>query len=78
MKTTHYFDMIRKRPDRAWIQDQWIESVVRAPEAESIQADGRIRPWKRIADAGSRYLGVILRINGETVHNAFFDRSYKP
>jgi hypothetical protein len=26
----------------------------------------------------ARYLGVVLLDDGETVHNAFFDRNFKP
>jgi hypothetical protein len=34
------------------------------------------RKWAKISEAG-KYLRVILLEDGETVHNAFFDRSYK-
>jgi hypothetical protein len=78
MKTTRYFDEIRKRPDRAMIQWEWIEHVVKAPAKEVIQEDGRIRRWAPIPEAGNRYLRVILLDDGETIHNAFFDRSIKP
>jgi hypothetical protein len=37
-----------------------------------IQKDGRIRRWE------PKYLRVILLSDGETVHNAFFDRSFTP
>jgi hypothetical protein len=43
-----------------------------------IQADGRIRLWAVIEEADGRYLRVVLLEDGETVHNAFFDRSFKP
>lgn len=78
MKTTRYFDEMRKRPDRARIQWEWIERVVKAPTAEAFQEDGRIRRWAPIPEAGNRYLRVILLEDGETIHNAFFDRSMKP
>jgi hypothetical protein len=52
--------------------------MIRWPEAERTQADGRIRRWARIPEAGGRYLRVILLPDGETVHNAFFDRSFRP
>jgi len=41
-----------------------------------IQSDGRIKKWAHIPEAG-KVLRVILLEDGETVHNAFFDRSYK-
>jgi hypothetical protein len=52
--------------------------VVRSPEKEVIQADGRIRRWARITEAEGRALRVVLLPDGETIHNAFFDRGYKP
>jgi len=45
---------------------------------ETVQADGRIRRWARIAAMGNRYLRVVLLADGETVHNAFFDRRFRP
>ena len=76
MKTTKYFDYTRKRPDRARIKEDWIRAVIENPEKVEMQSDGRIRKWAKISEVG-KYLGVILREDGETVHNAFFDRSYK-
>ena len=78
MKTTKYFRMIRKRPDRAIIKDEWIERVIEAPERDYVQADGRIRRWGRIEEMEGRFLRVVLLPDGETVHNAFFDRGHKP
>jgi len=37
---------------------------------------GRIRKWKKIKEEG-KFLRVILLPDGETVHNAFFDRGFK-
>ena len=45
---------------------------------EAIQADGRIRRWAPIEEMEGRYLRVVLLPDGETVHNAFFDRSFEP
>jgi hypothetical protein len=78
VKTTRYFDAIRKRPDRAAIRDAWIEAAIRAPAHERTQADGRIRRWARIEEAGNRWLRVVLLADGQTVHNAFFDRRFEP
>ena len=78
MKTTRYFDSIRARTDRARIRDEWIVSVVARPEHERKQANGRIRRWSRIHETGGRWLRVVLLADGETVHNAFFDRGFKP
>ena len=78
MKTTKYFDATRSRPDRAGIQDEWIQRAVERPEHQHVQTDGRIRRWARIPEAGGRYLRVVLLADRETVHNAFFDRGFKP
>lgn len=78
LKTTRYFDTLKARPDRAMIERSWIELTLQLPEHKLVQEDGRIRLWKRIPEAGNRYLRVILLEDGETVHNAFFDRSFKP
>ncbi len=76
MKTTRYFQYTRKRPDRAQIKDKWIKFVIENLEKTEIQSDGRIKKWAKITEA-DRYLRVILLEDGETVHNAFFDRSFK-
>jgi hypothetical protein len=77
MKFTQYFLATRTRPDRVIIKDEWIQFVIEHPMREAIQADGRIRRWARIAGMDNRVLRVILLEDGETVHNAFFDRSFK-
>jgi hypothetical protein len=76
MKTTQYFEHMRKRPDRATIRTEWIIHVVQFPVKTEIQSDGRIRKWAWIPEEG-RFLRVILLEDGETVHNAFFDRSFR-
>jgi len=78
MKTTLYFEALRSRADRAAIRDEWIERAIRSPVKEVIQADGRIRRWALVPEAGNRYLRVVLLADGETVHNAFFDRRFVP
>lgn len=76
-KTTAYFQHVKARPDRAIIMDEWILQVINEPVHQEIQADGRIRRWAKIEEAENRYLRVILLSDGETVHNAFFDRRFK-
>ena len=77
MKTTRYFDHVCLRPDRQHIKDSWILQVVDHPDYQEIQSDGRMRRWGKISEADGRYLRVILLEDGETVHNAFFDRNFK-
>jgi len=77
MKTTQYFLYTRKRPDRVIIKDEWIMRVIQNPLREERQMDGRIRRWARVPEMDNRTLRVILLEDGETVHNAFFDRDFK-
>jgi ribosomal protein L1 len=76
VKVTRYFAGIRTRADRAVIKDEWIERAIRNPLREVVQADGRIRRWVQIPEMEGRYLRVVLLADKETVHNAFFDRSF--
>jgi hypothetical protein len=59
------------------IRDEWIAQVIGNPIAEAIQEDGRIRRWGCIKEAGGKALRVVLLEDGQTVHNAFFDRSFR-
>jgi hypothetical protein len=77
VKFTRYFLAIRERPDRAIIRLEWIKQAIEHPEKEIVQQDGRIRRWARIPAMDGRALRVILLPDGETVHNASFDRSVK-
>jgi len=76
VKVTAYFAAIRTRPDRAIIKDEWIERAIRTPVREVTQRDGRIRRWGRVPEMHDRFLRVILLADGETVHDAFFDRGF--
>lgn len=77
MKVTAYFAAIRIRPDRAVIREEWIERTIASPIREHVQADGRIRRWTRVPEMENRFLRVVLLADGETVHNAFFDRRFE-
>ncbi len=46
------------------------------PDKTELQSDGRVRKWGKIKET-NKYLRVILLEDGKTVHNAFFDRSFK-
>jgi len=78
MKSTLYFQSMCERPDRAAIDLAWIERCVLAPLKETVQPDGRIRRWGLVPEADGKYLRVVLLADGETVHNAFFDRGFVP
>ena len=76
MKCTQYFSFVRQRADRALIKEEWITGTINNSMKTEIQSDGRIRKWGYIEEVG-KYLRVILLDDGETVHNAFFDRGFK-
>ena len=79
MKTTRYFreQVLRKRP---YIFPTWCMDVVAEPLRSEVQEDGRLRFWGRVRDPRSaicRVLRVVTLSDGETIHNAFFDRGYR-
>ena len=79
MKTTRYFEeqVLRKRP---YIEREWCASAIAEPTRRETQADGRIRHWREVTLAGeteARMLRVVTLEDGETVHNAFFDRDFR-
>jgi hypothetical protein len=78
VQVTRYFESVRTRPDRAVILDDWIQRAINSPIRETKQKDGRIRRWCQVPEMENRYLRVILLPDGETVHNAFFDRDFSP
>ena len=76
LKSTQYFLKIREKPDRQRIKIEWIEDTIKNPNHTEVQSDGRIRRWKKIEE-DNKFLRVVLLEDGETVHNAFFDRNFK-
>jgi hypothetical protein len=79
VKATRYFreQVLRKRP---YIMIEWCDAVVAAPLRRSVQSDGRIRWWGRVIDprdGQERVLRIVTLGDGETCHNAFFDRGYR-
>ena len=78
MKSTRYFSeqVLRKRP---YINGAMCEGVVAAPLRRVVQEDGRVRYWGVVIDARDgkeRILRVVTLDDGETLHNAFFDRDF--
>ena len=61
---------------RPYLQEKWIEVVLKNPVKKEIQSNGRFRQWAFIPKIG-KYLRVVTEPDGETVHNAFFDRRFK-
>jgi hypothetical protein len=79
LKTTRYFEeqVLRKRP---YIQRGWCVEVLANPLRRAIQDDGRVRLWGRVPGVdgpAARILRIVVLEDGETVHNAFFDRGFR-
>lgn len=75
MKTTRYFEeqVLRKRP---YLRRRWCQQALENPLRRETQENDRIRHWVYI-EQEDRYLRVFTLADGETVHNAFFDRRFK-
>lgn len=76
MKTTAYFraSVTARCP---YLKMEWIEHVLNNPIRTEVQPNGRICHWGYIAEI-NKHLRVVMESDGETVHNAFFDRRFKP
>ncbi|MGG6238089.1 hypothetical protein ACQ4N7_05570 [Nodosilinea sp. AN01ver1] len=75
LKTTAYFEdfAAQKHPE---VQRKWIQAVLLNSVKIARQSNGRVSYWGNIPDAENRVLRVIALEDGETVHNAFFDRNF--
>ncbi len=62
---------------RPYLKEEWLELVLKNPIRTEVQANGRIRHWAFIVELG-KSLRVVTEPDGETVHNAFPDRRFKP
>jgi hypothetical protein len=79
MKTTRYFEeqVLRKRP---YVERGQCADVIPRPLRRAVQDNGRIRHWGRVLDVRdgtARILRVVMLDDGETIHNAFFDRDFR-
>lgn len=76
MKTTRYFNeqVLRKR---TYLKVSWCTQIISQPLKKEIQPNGRIRFWGFVEEV-DRYLRVVTLDDGETIHNAFIDRDFKP
>lgn len=75
MKTTDYFETIAQ-VNHSEVRREWCEDVLRNPIKAEVQLNGRISFWANIPEANGRALRIITLEDGETVHNAFFDRNF--
>lgn len=75
---TRYFAMeVMARPDRRGIDLADVLRAIALASHKKRQADGRIRYWYWIGER-QRWLRVVTEPDGETVHNAFWDRNFEP
>lgn len=76
MKTTRYFEeqVLRKRP---YLRREWCAEALRQSAHREVQPDGRVRYWVFVEELG-KYIRVVTLEDGETVHNAFPDRGFRP
>ncbi len=79
MKTTRCFaeQVLWKRP---YLPTEDFATVLTSPLRRIAQSDGRIRYWGRVIDprdGRQRVLHIVTLEDGETIHNAFFDRDYR-
>lgn len=76
MKTSgHFDDDVSKRPDRVPIRQEWRERALLKPEYTEEQNNGWTRHWIYVPEA-SKWLKLVVKEDGETVHTNFFDRDF--
>jgi hypothetical protein len=76
-RTRYFENAVMKRADRWMIAPDMVISVMMAPVRKQREDNGRVRHWGYIAEL-DRWLRVVTLEDGETVHNAFLDRNFKP
>jgi hypothetical protein len=64
------------RPDRSKIDVVDIKRALDQPYRKLRQPDGRVRYWIWVTQR-ERWLRVVTEQDGETVHNAFWDRNFE-
>jgi hypothetical protein len=61
---------------RPYLKEEWLDLAFSRPLQTEVQENGRVRYWVFIPEA-DKYLRVVTESDGETVHNAFFDRRFR-
>ncbi|MEP7169218.1 MAG: hypothetical protein ABI855_07590 [Bacteroidota bacterium] len=75
MKTSRYFEeqILLKRK---YLNIEMCVKVINNPLKKETQEDGRTRYWGFVPEI-DKIIRVVVLEDGETIHNAFMDRSYK-
>ena len=68
---------VMARPDRRGIDFADVTRALAQPVRKRRPPDGRVRHWYWV-DERQRWLRVVTEADGETVHNAFWDRNFEP
>jgi hypothetical protein len=76
-KFTNYFEqeVLQKRP---YLKKESCIRVIENPLKMESQEQNRFRFWGMIEEMDNRSLRVITLEDKTTIHNAFFDRRFKP
>ena len=75
LKTTRYFEeqILQKR---SYLTIEMCEKVINNPLKKERQPDGRLRYWGMVPEL-NKIIRVVVLEDGNTIHNAFMDRTYK-
>jgi len=76
-KFTEYFEkeVLRKRP---YVKREWCLKILKNHLRFERQEKNRFRFWGTLPEFEGRFLRVVTLEDKLTVHNAFFDRRFKP
>ena len=76
-KFTNYFEqeVLQKCP---YLKKEWCIRVIENPLKMESQEQNRFRFWGMIEEMDNRSLRVITLEDKTTIHDAFFDRRFKP
>lgn len=74
---TVYFEekVLSRRP---YLRREWCIRAIEHPIRAERQEDNRFRFWSDVPDMPGRFLRVVTLEDQVTIHNAFFDRRFKP
>lgn len=74
---TDYFEkeVLRKRP---YLKKEWCIEVIKNPLRMERQEHNRFRFWGMLPELKGRAIRVVTLEDKRAIHNAFFDRGFKP
>jgi hypothetical protein len=74
---TAYFEqkVLSRRP---YLRREWCIRAIEDPIRVEHEEDNRFRFWSDVPEMPGRFLRVVTLEDQVTIHNAFFDRRFKP